>query len=718
MTTHQTRGHRSVSVSSVFSCRCGGALRLFLLSFLILFLEVVLIRWVSTEIRVFAYIKNLPLLASFLGIGVGSLLAGRRPRLTLGAASLLALIALVAFSGPLGLTNLIFPGTNYAVWGARAIPDAAYAWELTRFTVTVVVVTGLVVLTFVALGQELGRLMNQLPALAAYQWNILGSLLGVVCFGLISSVQAAPVWWMAVVVALWAPLWRGQSGRQELFSAACCLLLLPIAYAGGRGAIWSPYYRLDVREIPASHSGVPEPERAGYYVDVNHDYHQKMVNLGADFRARHASPFLAAHGLVYDLPYQFARPGRTLVVGAGTGNDVAAALRAGAEQVTAVEIDPLILGLGRRAHPERPYDSERVRVVNDDARHFFHTTPGRFDTIVFGHLDSHTMLSSMSSVRLDNFVYTRESLEEAYGLLREGGVMVLSFAGGLSFPTERIHRMLAQVAGREPLVFKTDYDSAGMSLVVARGDRTLETPPALAGLAYRLAPGAIREATDDWPYLYLKTPSVPLAYLWTFGVLGLAGALAWFIARRERGRGRGGVDWPMLLLGAGFMLLETKGITSLSLFYGSTWVVNSVVIGVILLAIFVANLTVMKFPRAPLVPAFAVLTGALLLNYWLRLEQFVSYGWWARTLFAALLLGVPIWCAGVVFSRLFGARERRDLALGWNLVGAMIGGLVENASMIWGLNLLNLAAAACYLAVALILWRAVAVAGQRRMAHG
>src|SRR5919204_624219 len=71
----------SLTLAATISGNCGGtllespralSLRLFLLSFLILFLEVVLIRWVSTEIRVFAYIKNLPLLASFLGLGLGS----------------------------------------------------------------------------------------------------------------------------------------------------------------------------------------------------------------------------------------------------------------------------------------------------------------------------------------------------------------------------------------------------------------------------------------------------------------------------------------------------------------------------------------------------------------------------------------------------------------------------------------------------------------------
>lgn len=108
-------------------------------------------------------------------------------------------------------------------------------------------------------------------------------------------------------------------------------------------------------------------------------------------------------------------------MGAGTGNDVASALRHGATHVDAVEIDPLILRLGKRFHPEHPYDSPRVTVHVDDARAFFKKTKRKYDLIVFGYLDSHTMLTSFSSVRLDNYVYTLESLREARGLLREAG---------------------------------------------------------------------------------------------------------------------------------------------------------------------------------------------------------------------------------------------------------------------------------------------------------
>jgi hypothetical protein len=110
------------------------------------------------------------------------------------------------------------------------------------------------------------------------------------------------------------------------------------------------------------------------------------------------------------MAYQLVRnPGEVLVVGAGTGNDVAAALRHGATHVDAVEIDPVILHLGREYHPECPYDSPRVTVHVDDGRPSSRNQT-RYDLIVFGYLDSHTMLTSFSSIRLDNYDYTLDFL--------------------------------------------------------------------------------------------------------------------------------------------------------------------------------------------------------------------------------------------------------------------------------------------------------------------
>jgi len=50
---------------------------LVLSSVLGLYLELMLIRWISSEIRIFAYFKNFVLIACFLGFGLGCYLARR-----------------------------------------------------------------------------------------------------------------------------------------------------------------------------------------------------------------------------------------------------------------------------------------------------------------------------------------------------------------------------------------------------------------------------------------------------------------------------------------------------------------------------------------------------------------------------------------------------------------------------------------------------------------
>src|SRR5262249_57177043 len=141
----------------------------------------------------------------------------------------------------------------------------------------------------------------------------------------------------------------------------------------------------------------------------------------------------------------------------------AGAVRHGAPDVVAVEIDPAILDLGRRFHPEHPYDSPAVRLVNDDARSYFATSTERFDVISFGLLDSHTT-TAMTNARLDHYVYTLESLRQAKSLLAHGGVLVLSFEAKKPWIADRMAGALTQVFGTEPLSFRiplTGYRCGG-----------------------------------------------------------------------------------------------------------------------------------------------------------------------------------------------------------------------------------------------------------------
>src|SRR3982751_4789704 len=80
-------------------------LLLALISFVSLYFEMIIIRWLASDVRIFAYFKNLPLLAAFLGLGLGCARARRRPAVLVPALCLI-FATVVAFAEPLGLVHM------------------------------------------------------------------------------------------------------------------------------------------------------------------------------------------------------------------------------------------------------------------------------------------------------------------------------------------------------------------------------------------------------------------------------------------------------------------------------------------------------------------------------------------------------------------------------------------------------------------------------------
>jgi len=107
--------------------------------------------------------------------------------------------------------------------------------------------------------------------------------------------------------------------------------------------------------------------------------------------------------------------------------------------------------MGRRWHPQAPYRDPRVQVVIDDARHYLKTSTRQFDLIVFSHLDAHTVLSSFTNVRLDNYIYTVEAFAEARRRLGPAGILYVSFFSQQPFISERLYRNLTIAFGHPPV---------------------------------------------------------------------------------------------------------------------------------------------------------------------------------------------------------------------------------------------------------------------------
>jgi hypothetical protein len=551
-----------------------------------------------------------------------------------------------------------------------------------------------IVFLFIPLGQATGREMGQHEAVPAYIVNLIASLAGVWLFALLSSLETQPALWF-----LLAGLGMGYYLFVKEMLTRSAVVIFAVMMIGlvslGRGTIWSPYHRLDFFDLFFDRQSNGEGVYVGHSLMVQQVFYQAALDLSDEFVASLKGDVPDIEFLLpsYNMPYELGlEDPNVLVVGAGMGNDAAAGLRNHASHVTAVEIDPAIIRLGVENHPEAPYTDPRVTVVEDDARSFFHKSNEKYDLIVFGFLDSQTLLSGLSNVRLDSFVYTQDSFAQASKLLADDGIVVVSFAAGEPWIEERIGKMLVNVYGTEDVYLFTG--SIGVSFVA--GPVSPEHAQQ-AGLAlWQPSPETedVPIASDDWPYLYLRARKVPSAYWQAILVIGLA---CWLLLSRSFKEALR-PNWHFWFLGAAFLLIEFKSITELALLFGTTWLVNAFAISGVLLMALAANIVVLRRPKLRLQPIYVLLFLSLALNYFFPLDLLNNYSVILRAVGGMVLLSLPLFFAGLIFSESLRRSGDTATALGSNLYGSVAGGILEYGSLVWGIKSLYILAALVYLA--------------------
>lgn len=673
------------------------SVRLFICGLAVLFWELVLIRWLGASVRIVAYFSNLVLISAFFGLGAGALMTRFPWRLERLIAPLAAVAAMLGvWLGGFFHMNL-GTGDEFTWIGTpQGLAPPGEAGRVVSATLILVIVYVVTALVFVAFGQYVGRLFKTHPPLRAYSVEIAGSLAGIGLFALLSHWQTSPTTWFVVgfvLLLMFLP-------PRKLDVALVVLLGVGVVWgtlSSVRGNVWSPYYRISVEPIESildrdARAPLEFGEPVGHMLAVNTDFHQMTLNLGPDGLDH---PFIHEWRAFYDGPYTSAEglpEGPILIVGAGTGNDVAAALRNTDRPVTAVEIDPGIAGLGAELHHERPYDDPRVTLVIDDARSFFNRTDRQYAMVVFGLLDSHRLLSSFSSVRLDNFIYTEESMAEVRRLLKPGGRVALSFVTIQPWIHARIMRLLDDTFDL-PTAFSVDprgYANGTLYLngLVPEG----QEPPPHESEIKALVP------TDDWPFLYLRQRTIPAHNLVFLGIALLlsAGALLLLPSGERR------IRLPYFFLGAAFFLLETSNVVRMSLLYGSTWWVNTVVFAGILVLVLLSNLTA-AYWRVPIGACVAAMAVGILLAAWVPSQTLLAMPPAPRAVVAVALFLGPVYFGGLIFARLISDETRLFEAYGSNVLGAVLGGSAEYLSLILGFRFLLALALAFYLAVFLLL---------------
>jgi len=661
--------------------------QIFAVSFAALFLELMVIRWVPSIIALIAYYANLMLLSSFLGLGAGALCRRSKWQLFDWFPAFVA--------GALG-SFLLCRGI---VVGMASSEMRFHVGDLALLNAVVLVwIFAANALMFVPLGQKLGELFESMPPLSAYGWDLAGGLCGTLAFGLFSVAFFSPV----VGIAIVAMIHFAVAQRRLPSSLAVFLgLIVLLGMSGLRGEIWSPYHHVTVSRIetpllverapPAGLQTMRNPPI--YRVKVNQfSYHYDgSFDVGRYDSHHRDADFVATMANQYRLPYELGIPhSRVLVVGAGGGADVAMGLAMGAREIDAVEIDPVIVDLSRRFNADAPYSDPRVKVHVDDARAFFTRARPGYDLVAFGFLDSQALFSSMGNVRLDGYVYTVESLRAAFRLVSDQGALVLSFYVPVDWLGPKLSRMLTEATGREPTIYTHDRQT----IFVVPKLPTQQLPYAVGAFnrARLLTEARPDVSTDDWPYLYLQRRSIPADYLLAIGSLLAFSAVTLALLR---GRGTARSDFHFGLLGMGFLLIETKGISDCTLFFGATWFVTMAVIVGVLLMVMAANLVathLRSFAFWLYVPLFL---GLALLAVVPR-EYVLGLTFAGRLLWTLVLVPMPVFFAGLIFSTTFRSAEFPARAFGSNLIGAMIGGFCEYLAMWTGNHRLMLIIAAAY----------------------
>lgn len=700
------------------------AAQLFWLSFVGLFLELVVIRWLGSEIRAFSIYKNFPLIACYVGLGFGfmrdSESNGRKFHLfTYFPFLLLLFVGLVATCDWTGLTWVMAPGMrsqiSFSWWDTTHPPAMALSDVNSYMAISLVVFfffITLIAVTFAAIGEKLGKLFNEFKSLDAYAIDLIGSTLGILTFAFLSFFCTPPSLWIALagIPAAWVIFKDDHSKKIPAIIALALAAVIPLVVPS-RGVVgadefnsqartmWSPYHRFEVSPIFLDKN---KSEQIGQNITVNKAFFQEPLNLSQDFIDKSSrKEFLEEFAFnQYNLPYELIKPKRVLVLGSGTGNDVAAALRHGVEHVDAVEIDPLMAKLGHEVHPEKAYNDPRVTVIVNDGRAFLRQNPDKkYDLVLTGLLDSHTVAGNSLSVRLDDYVYTADGLRDALNHVAPGGLLSISYSAMEDYLSKRIAANLRIATGDKikPVIFKKRETSVWHLMAPVTPEQKAKID-ALASKGFadysNMDTEGVRPSTDDWPFLYLNPTAFDPLYL---GVNVLVLALAWLACGKRVRANANAARWQLFFLGSGFLLLELSIIDRLALVFGTTWLVNSICILSVLVAIILSNMAIIKKPDLykPKV-LYAGLIVTLITTYFTPLERFTSIGMIVGGTIAAIFSAIPIFFAGLIFSGSFNKEKTPSVGLAFNMLGAVIGGLLEYVATYTGIRSLMLIAIVIY----------------------
>jgi SAM-dependent methyltransferase len=650
--------------------------RLVILSFLMLFVELALIRWAGSNIVYLSYFSNFVLLGSFLGIGLGFLRARSRRDLSGWAPAVLGLFVTLVWFLPIRITQDDPSVFFFSTLTPRGPPRDVVLALVFLFS------AGILMLISEGVARTFARFDN----LDAYKYDLFGSILGIAAFSAVAFLELPPLAWGIVVALAFVALGLPRVPSLPVLAGSAALVVVLALEAASPHVQWSPYYK-----VKAEPNAGMEGNLAISVNGVAHQQHQ---------------PASSAPGnrLYRVLPNQ--KLDEVLVIGAGGGNDVAVALDKGAKHVDAVEIDPVLARLGKDHHPDKPYDDPRVDLYINDGRAFMERTNHTYDLIVLALPDSITLLSGQSALRLESYLFTKEAMQSAKALLRPGGTFAMYNYYRYDWLIDRYGGTLEQVYGHRPCLdtLAAKLGPKGIALDAFVATATPERLDCTAGQEAQVwAPrGTVPPpATDDHPYPYLRTRTIPPLYLISLGLILAFSVVAILLAANVGAAGTGGARGmlqyaDLFFMGVAFLLLETKNVVQFALLFGTTWFVNALVfagvLASVLVAVAVSRRVTFRHPER----LYGVLLASLVVAFVLPSSLLLDLPLVPRFLAAVAVAFAPVFTANLVFTQRFKGTGDSTTAFGANLLGSMVGGVLEYLALITGYRVLLIVVAVLY----------------------
>jgi spermidine synthase len=646
---------------------------LLLASFLMLFTELVLIRWTGANVTYLSYFSNFVLLGSFLGIGVGFLRARKSPDLFRWSPIMLALFMGFITAFPVVIDR---SGSGLIFFGSLKQQGLPLWLMLPLIFLSVAAIMS-------AIAQGVAVRFSQFEALEAYRLDILGSIAGIATFAGLAFLGTPPLVWGLVMAALFVLLLPKAALKRLIVAVGVVGIVAVLAVETFQAnTYWSPYYLIRVQNHSSAERGT------AWDISVNGIPHQTMESAAARLKFEP----------IYFIPYQriVNNPlDQVLIVGAGTGSDTAIALQQGAKHVDAVEIDPKLQSLGKSLHPDHPYQDPRVTAIVNDGRAYLQNTKKKYDLILFALPDSLTLVAGQSALRLESYLFTEQAFAAARDHLTPGGTFAIYNYYREQWLVDRLGGTLNQVFGRPPCLDISSYianngignfsmmsDSANAAAI--KCDKTWSADGRTV----------VAPATDDRPFIYLQHRAIPVRYLL---VLGLILLLSFVVVRLTSGRlGKMRGDLDLFFMGAAFLLLETKSVVQFALLFGTTWFVNALVFGGILLTVLLAIEVERRVRIGRRRLLFVGLFLTLALAYVIPTDSLLSLAYLPRFLAATALAFAPVFLANLIFAERFRDTKDPTTSFGANLLGSMVGGTLEYLSLVTGYRALLILAVVLY----------------------